>query len=152
MTICDSSFGPGGCDSCEIIHEGPIVIAKYEYTTGAQGRAKNAIAGEKGTLERNRYIEKQRIVQTIKIICDSPKMSLIYRDIVRGSTQETLYDMGRSEEMYYGTIAQYMGRYLWEFEDFLPGKDAEVRNVFQGHRMGYFPRSESWAPPIIVGK
>ena len=79
---------------------------QYEYATGAQSRMENAIEEEQDALERNRYTEKHRSSQTIKIIRDPIKMNLTYRDLVRGPIQESLYDMGRQEEVYYGTFVR----------------------------------------------
>ena len=64
-------------------------------------------------------------------------MNQIYQDIAREETREVLYDMWGTDEMYYGAIMQYMGRYLWKLEDNLPGKDIEIWDMFQGHQMGY---------------
>ena len=93
----DSSCSSEESEACEIMQAGPIDIDQYEYAAGAQIRMKNAISEEKDTLERNRYTEKHRSSQTIKIICDTSKMNLIYRDLVSVPTQESLYDMGRQE-------------------------------------------------------
>ena len=90
-----------------------------------------AISEEKGTLGRNRYIEKHHIHQTIKIICDPSEINLIYRYLLMGGDTGNIIRYGRSGELYYGTIAQYANRYLWKLEDFLPGKGAGVRNMFQ---------------------
>ena len=116
------------------MQEGPIDVDKYEYATGAQVWMKNAISEEKDTLERDRYIPKQRSSQTIKIICDPSKMNLIYRDLVREPTQEALLDMGRQEELYYGTIIQYLNQYLWKLEDFPPGKKPKYVTCFNDAR------------------
>ena len=77
------------------MQEGPIDVAQYVFATVAQIRMGNAIAERKDAIERNRYVEKQRRLQTIKIICDPEKMNHIYRDIVWETTKESLYDMGR---------------------------------------------------------
>ena len=75
------------------MQEGPIDVEQYEYATGAQIRMKNSIAEGKDTLDRNRYIEKKRSSQTIKIICDPGKLKLVFNDLAREPTQEVLYDM-----------------------------------------------------------
>ena len=77
-------------------------------------RMKNAIAEERDILERNRYIEKLRSAQTIKIIGDPGKLDTIYREMLIETTHETLADMGRFEDMYFGAIIQYIHRYLWK--------------------------------------
>ena len=99
---------------------GPIDIDKYEYASEAQIQMKNSIGEGKDALERNRYIEKQRSSQTIMIIGDPRKMNQIYRDILRDATQELLYEMGREDEMYYGTAIHHLGRYIWKLADYLP--------------------------------
>ena len=58
-------------------------------------------------------------------------MNQIYRDILRETTQEVLYEMGTAEEMYYGTVIQYLGRYLWKLEDYLPEKDSQIWDMSQ---------------------
>ena len=58
-------------------------------------------------------------------------MNQIYRDVLRETTQEVLYDMGRTDEMRYGAAIHYMGRYLWKLEDDLPEKDIQVWDMFQ---------------------
>ena len=40
--------------------------------------------------------------------------------------------------MYYGAIIQYSNRYIWGLEDHFPENDMDVRNMFQGHRMGRY--------------
>ena len=95
----ESSCSSEESELCEITHEEPIDIDQYQYSTGAKIRMKNAISGEKGTLERNRYIGKHRSSKAIKIICDPANRNMIYRDQVREKTQEALYDMGGQEEV-----------------------------------------------------
>ena len=95
VTISEENSRSEESEECEKMQEGPIDIEQYEYVTGAQIRAKNAIAEERDVLGRNRYIEKQRISKTIKIIGGPGKMNTIYRDLLSETTQEVLYDMGR---------------------------------------------------------
>ena len=78
-------------------------------------------------------------------------MGLIYRDLVRVRTQEALYGMGRQEEVYYGTIAQYTNRYLWKLEDCLPEKDTEVWGMFQGRPAEYLAAIRIRDDAIDVG-
>ena len=40
--------------------------------------------------------------------------------------------------MYYGTVIQYVGRYLWKLEDYLPRKNIQIWDMFQGHTQEYF--------------
>ena len=82
------------------MQDGPICIDQYEYATGAQIRMRNSIAEGKGSFERNRYIGKQRISQTLKIIGNPAKLNTIYRDILTESTKDVLYEMKRNEDMY----------------------------------------------------
>ena len=89
----DNRSCSSGGEACGITQEGTIDIAKHEYAAGAQIRMKSAIAEEEDELGRNRYIEKQRISHTDKIIRGDNKMGKIYRDLPREPTQETLYDM-----------------------------------------------------------
>ena len=78
---------------------------------------KIAIEAEKDSLQINRYLERKRISQAIKIICDPWKLNQIYRDLIREPERETLYDVGKIEELYYGTIIQYSDQYKWKLED-----------------------------------
>ena len=95
-------------EACEKTKEGPIDVQQKEYATGAQIRMKNAIAEGKDTIERNRYIEKQRSSQTIKIICDPAILKKIFNDLAHESAKDVLFDMYRHEGTYYGTIIQYL--------------------------------------------
>ena len=103
-----------------------IDLDQYEYVTGAQIRMQNAIAVERDTLERNRYIKKQRSSQTVKIIGGPIELNKLYRDLLTETTQSVLSDVGRSEEMYYGIIIQYINRFLWEIVDHLPEDDKAI--------------------------
>ena len=94
VAISEETSSSEESEECEKMQEGPIDIEQYEYATGAKMRMKNAVADERDVLERNRYIEKQRRSQTIKIIGDPGKMNTIYRDILSETTHELLYDMG----------------------------------------------------------
>ena len=58
-------------------------------------------------------------------------MNHIYRGIRRETTHGVLYDMGSTDEMYYGTVIQYLGRYLWKLEDYLPEKDSQIWDMSQ---------------------
>ena len=79
----------------------------------------------------HRYIEKQRISQTIRNNMRSGKLNQIFRDVINGPTQETMYDLGPKEEIYYGATAQYMGQYLWKIEDYVPKNEARLRDMFR---------------------
>ena len=78
-------------------------------------------------------------------------MNQIYRGILRETTQEVLYEMGRANEMYYGTAIQYMGRYLWKLEDYMPEKDIRIWDMFQGHPQEYFTAIRIRDAAISVG-
>ena len=71
--------------------------------------------------------------------------------MLSGATRETLADMGRYEDMYFGTLIQYIARYLWEIVDFLPGKDKQVWGMFQGRPQAYFTSIRIRDASIIVG-
>ena len=60
-------------------------------------------------------------------------MDQIFRDVINGPTQDTMYDMGEKDEIYYWSITTYMGRYLWQIEDYAPKGDAELWNMFREH-------------------
>ena len=79
-------------------------------------------------------------------------MNQIYRDILSETTQDLLYEMKRNEEMYYGAAIQYMGRYLWTLEDYLPEKDSQIWDMFQGHPEEYFTSIRIRDAAISVGK
>ena len=113
------------------MQEGPIDVEQYEYATGAQIRMKNSIAEGKDTLDRNRYIEKKRSSQTIKIICDPAILKKIFNDLAQESAKEVLFDMYRHEETYYGTIIQYMNQYMWKLEDIQPMEDGKTWDLPQ---------------------
>ena len=101
VTISAEESSSGESEDREKMQGGPIDIEQYDYVKGAQMRMKNAIAEERGELEMNRYIEKQRSAQTIKIIGDPDKLNTIYREMLSGATHETLEDMERYEDMYF---------------------------------------------------
>ena len=130
MTISEENSSSDESEECGKMQEGPTDIDQYEYVTGAQIRMQNAIAEERDALERNRYIAKRRSSQTIKIIGGPGEMNTIYRDLLSETTHEVLSDMGRYEEMYYGAVIQYMGRYIWKLVDYLPEKD-KIWDMFQ---------------------
>ena len=119
------------------MQEGPIDIDQYELITGAYTN-ENAVAEERDTLERNRYIEKIRSAQKVEIIGCPIKMGDIYRDLLSETTHEVLSDMGRRDEMYFGTAIQYIKRFLWRLVGYLPEKDTQVWDMFQGHPQEYF--------------
>ena len=53
-------------------------------------------------------------------------MNTIYRDILSETPREVLSDMGRYEEMYYGSATQYINRYLWKLADYMPEKANQI--------------------------
>ena len=122
------------------MQEGPIGSEKYEYARVARIRMKIAISEEKDALSRNRYAEKHRISQTIKIICDQNNMDQIYRDLLREPTQEKLYVLGDMEVLYYGAILRYPTRYFWKLEDHLPEKTWMCGACSKGTEWGTMPR------------
>ena len=114
---------------------------------------KNSISVEKGALERDRYAEKQRSSHTIKIICDAAEMNLIYRDQVRGPTQEALCDMGRQEEVYYvWNDHSILEPILMAYRRLPARKDSGVWGMFQGHPMEYLSSLRIRHAAISVGK
>ena len=123
-------------ETWEKMQEGPIDVEQKEYSPGAHIRLKNAIAEGKDTLDRNRYIEKQRSSRTIKIIRDPVILRKISNDLVRGSAQEVLFDMCLREETYYGTIIQYLNQYMWKLEDSLPMEDGKIWDLSQERPVG----------------
>ena len=151
MAIIDIVYSSGESEECEITHEVPIDITKYEYVTGAQVRMKSAISEERGAWEKPIRREAAQLSydqDNLPPNQDEPNLSRFDK----GSTQETLYDMGRSEEIYYGTITLYLNRYLWKLEDCIPEKDTGVWNMFRGHRIKYFPAIRIRGAAISVGK
>ena len=63
------------------MQEGTIGVEKYEYQIGAHMRMKNALAAERDILERDRYVEKIRSAQTIKIICEPDDLNTLHRQL-----------------------------------------------------------------------
>ena len=63
---------------------------------------------------------KHRISPIIEIICGPGKTNQICRDGVNEPTQETMSDIGMTEEIYYGVITQYLDRYIWQIVGNLP--------------------------------
>ena len=114
-------------------------------------RTKNAISEERDTLGRNRYIEKQRSAQTIKIIGSPNKLNTIYREMLSETTHEVITDMERYEGMYFGSVIQYIGRYLWKIVDFLPEKHKQIWDMYQGRPPEYFTSIRIRDAAIIVG-
>ena len=65
---------------------GIIDIEKYEYQIGPQMRMEIALAEQRDILERDRYIEKIRSAQTIKIICDPEILEKMYQGLLEETT------------------------------------------------------------------
>ena len=126
-----------------------IDIARPEHARGPHIRMKCGISELKGGLERNRYVEKQRISQTFKIICDPGKMNKIFQDIVSETTRKTIYGMG---EIYYGEIAQYVNIYIWKIEDRIPKSDAEIWTMFRRHTAEYYIAAKIMGAAINQGR
>ena len=53
--------------------------------------------------------------------------------------------------MYYGAAIQYLGRYLWKLVDYLPEKDKQIWDMFQGHPQEYFASIRIRDAAISVG-
>ena len=53
-------------------------------------RMQNALAEQRDILERDRYIEKVRSAQTIKIIADPDQLETQYRECTKETTYEAL--------------------------------------------------------------
>ena len=122
----------------EKILEGTIDVEKYEYQIGAHMRMKNALAAERDILERNRYIEKIRSAQTIKIICDPEELNALYGQMFQNElTHRVLEEMGSDEDAYYGTIIQYINQYLYNVTEVIPEEDSEVWAAFHEHPKEY---------------
>ena len=64
-------------------------------------------------------------------------MNTIYKELRSETTHETLADMERYEDMYFATIIQYINRYLWKIVDFVPEKDNQIWDMYQGHPREY---------------
>ena len=79
-------------------------------------------------------------------------MNLLYRDVITETSQDVFYEITRNEEMYYGTAIQYLGRYIWKLEGFLPEKDGQIWDMFRGHMRGYFASIRIRDASIGVGK
>ena len=128
-----------------------IELDQYENVTGPQIRMKNAIAECRDTLERNRYIEKQRSSQVIKIIGEPGELNLIYRDMITEMTQSVLSDLGKQEEMYYGIAIQYINRFLWRITDHLPSDDRTIWDLFHGRPTEYLAAIRIRDASVIIG-
>ena len=101
-------------------------------------RMKNALAEQRDILERNRYVEKIRSAQTIKIICDPEELNRIYGELYDEEiTHRTLEIMGSDEDAYYGTVIQYINQYLYSITEVIPEKDEDVWTAFHEHPKEY---------------
>ena len=96
----------------------------------------NALAEERDVLERNRYIEKVRSAQTIKIIGDPDRLDRLYKKLFEEETYAALADLRRWEAMYFGTAIQYINQYLYSVIDHIPQDDEEVWKMFRKHPQG----------------
>ena len=97
----------------------------------------NALADERDVLERNRYIEKVRSAQTSKIIGDPDRIDRMYKKLLEANTYAALSDLRRWEDMYFGTVIQYINQYLYSIVDAIPKDDEEVWEMFRGHQQEY---------------
>ena len=81
---------------------------------------KLAISELEGELGLKRYIEKQRISQTIEIICGPSKLGRILSEMANGPTQATLCGLEMPKDANYAAVIQYLADYLLKIEDFAP--------------------------------
>ena len=120
------------------MQEGAIDVEKYEYQIGAHMRMKNALAAERDVLERDRYVEKIRSAQTIKIICEPDDLNTLYRQLYKKElTVRALEEIGNDEDAYYGTITQYINQYLLNVTEVIPEDDEKVWAAFHEHPKEY---------------
>ena len=90
----------------------------------------NALAEQGDVLERERYVEKVRSAQTIKIICDPGTLDKMYKEQLAETTFIALEDLRRWEDMIYGTTIQYIDQYLYSITDAIPQNEEEVWEMF----------------------
>ena len=96
---------------------------KYEYQIGARMRMKNALSEQRDILERDRYVEKIRSAQAIKIICEPEELNKIYGTLFDEEvTHRALELMGSEEDAYLGTVIQYINQYLYHLAEVPPRK------------------------------
>ena len=82
---------------------------------------KNALSAERDILEMDRYVEKIRSAQTIKIICGTGDLNTLYGQLYdKELTHRALEEMGNDEDTYYGTVAQYINQYLYNITEVTP--------------------------------
>ena len=84
----DESSAISGEEEHGGIQPGPIVITRPERVRGPHVRLKFGISEMMDELGRGRYLAKQRISQTVKIIWGRAKLNQIIRDMIHGQKKE----------------------------------------------------------------
>ena len=102
--------------------------------------------------ERERYVEKIRSAQTIKIICDPGMLDKMYREQQEETTFIAMAYLRSWEDMCYGTIIQYINQYLYSLTEATPRKDEEVWEMFQKHPQEYVTAIKIRDAPHNIGK
>ena len=114
-------------------------MEKYEYQIGEHMRMENALSEQRDILERDRYVEKIRSAQTIKIICEPEELNRIYGELFDEEvTHRALEMMGSDEDTYLGTVTQYINQYLYHLTEVIPGKNEDVWTAFRAHPKEFF--------------
>ena len=120
------------------MQSGIIDLEKVEMQTGPQMRMKNALAEERDVHGRNRYIEKVRSAQTIKIIADPDQLGKQYREFIKETTYDAMTDLKKWGEIYLGIPIHHINQYLWGIMGALPGDDEEMRNISRKRPREYY--------------
>ena len=123
----------GESEEHEKMRGGIIDLDTREMQTGAQMGMKNALAEERYILERNRYIEKVRSAQTIKIIVGPGQLEKQFKENIKETTYEALSELKKWDELYIGIIIRHIDQYIWRILDVLPEDDEEVWKISKKH-------------------